>query len=191
MLRAGSRRRRLGFPTGERLDVQRLAVLSVDPVVDAAQPREVAQVLPVCASTRHPADPSAALGDPCEIELGGPRFNAPSHHGAQGRSSNRSTWGSPIQATGGPASRYVRPLTFWDGRQPVIGPVRAVRSSIPPAATSAAAAAEEPQKEQHQQQCEKYDDHDHVGSPEKTVEKTVGPSLSSPYLGARGEPTDG
>jgi hypothetical protein len=30
---------------GERLDVQRLGVLSVDPVADAAQPREIAQVL--------------------------------------------------------------------------------------------------------------------------------------------------
>jgi len=30
---------------GERLDVQRLGVLPVDPVADAAQPREVAQVL--------------------------------------------------------------------------------------------------------------------------------------------------
>jgi hypothetical protein len=30
---------------GERLDVQRLRVLPVDPVADAAQPREVAQVL--------------------------------------------------------------------------------------------------------------------------------------------------
>jgi len=30
---------------GERLDVQRLRVLPVDPVADAAPPREVAQVL--------------------------------------------------------------------------------------------------------------------------------------------------
>jgi hypothetical protein len=30
---------------GERLDVQRLRVLPVDPVAHAAQPREVAQVL--------------------------------------------------------------------------------------------------------------------------------------------------
>jgi hypothetical protein len=30
---------------GERLDVQRLRVLPVDPVANAAQPREVAQVL--------------------------------------------------------------------------------------------------------------------------------------------------
>jgi hypothetical protein len=30
---------------GERLDVQRLRELPVDPVADAAQPREVAQVL--------------------------------------------------------------------------------------------------------------------------------------------------
>jgi hypothetical protein len=30
---------------GERLDVERLCVLPVDPVADAAQPREVAQVL--------------------------------------------------------------------------------------------------------------------------------------------------
>jgi hypothetical protein len=30
---------------GERLDVQRLGVLPVDPVADAAQQREVAQVL--------------------------------------------------------------------------------------------------------------------------------------------------
>ena len=30
---------------GERLDVQRLRVLAVDPVADTAQPREIAQVL--------------------------------------------------------------------------------------------------------------------------------------------------
>src|SRR5205807_8892525 len=38
---------------GERLDVQRLRVLSVDPVADAAQPREVAQVLRRGGSAGH------------------------------------------------------------------------------------------------------------------------------------------
>jgi hypothetical protein len=39
---------------GERLDVQRLRVLPVDPVADAAQPREVAQVLHLGWPARHP-----------------------------------------------------------------------------------------------------------------------------------------
>jgi len=38
---------------GERLDVQRLRVLPVDPVADAAQPREVAQVLRRGGSAGH------------------------------------------------------------------------------------------------------------------------------------------
>jgi hypothetical protein len=39
--------------TGECLDVQRLRVLPVDPVADAAQPREVAQVLRRGGSAGH------------------------------------------------------------------------------------------------------------------------------------------
>jgi hypothetical protein len=39
---------------GERLDVQRLRVLAVDPVADAAQPREVAQVLRRGGPAGHP-----------------------------------------------------------------------------------------------------------------------------------------
>jgi hypothetical protein len=38
---------------GERLDVQRLRVFPVDPVADAAQPREVAQVLRLGGSAGH------------------------------------------------------------------------------------------------------------------------------------------
>ena len=41
---------------GERLDVQRLRVLPVDPVTNAAQPREVAQVLRCGRSARHLGD---------------------------------------------------------------------------------------------------------------------------------------
>ena len=41
---------------GERLDVQRLRVLPVDPVADAAQQREVAQVLLRGWSARHLRD---------------------------------------------------------------------------------------------------------------------------------------
>ena len=41
---------------GERLDVQRLRVLPVDPVADAAQPREVAQVLRRGGSAGHLRD---------------------------------------------------------------------------------------------------------------------------------------
>jgi Lhr-like helicase len=41
---------------GERLDVQRLRVLPVDPVADAAQPREVAQVLRRSGSAGHTQD---------------------------------------------------------------------------------------------------------------------------------------
>jgi hypothetical protein len=39
---------------GERLDVKRLCVLPVDPIADAAQPREVAQVLVRGGSAGHP-----------------------------------------------------------------------------------------------------------------------------------------
>ena len=41
---------------GERLDVERLGVLAVDPVADAAQPGEVAQVLLVAGSAGHLRD---------------------------------------------------------------------------------------------------------------------------------------
>ena len=41
---------------GERLDVQRLRVLPVDPVADAAQPREVAQALRLGGSAGHLRD---------------------------------------------------------------------------------------------------------------------------------------
>lgn len=41
---------------GQRLDVQRLGVLAVDAIADAAQAREVAQVLIVAGSAGHPCD---------------------------------------------------------------------------------------------------------------------------------------
>jgi hypothetical protein len=41
---------------GERLDVQRLRVLPVDPIADAAQPREITQVLRRGRSARHRPD---------------------------------------------------------------------------------------------------------------------------------------
>jgi hypothetical protein len=41
---------------GERLDVQRLRVLPVDPVADTPEPREVAQLLRRCGSAGHPRD---------------------------------------------------------------------------------------------------------------------------------------
>jgi hypothetical protein len=41
---------------GERLDIQRLGVLAVDPVADAAQPGKVAQVLLVGGSASHLRD---------------------------------------------------------------------------------------------------------------------------------------
>jgi hypothetical protein len=46
---------------GERLDVQRLRVLPVDPVADAPQPREVAQVLGRGGSAGHMRDPTSLL----------------------------------------------------------------------------------------------------------------------------------
>ena len=46
---------------GERLDVQRLRVLPVDPVADAAQQREVAQVLLRGGSAGHPRDRGTSL----------------------------------------------------------------------------------------------------------------------------------
>ena len=59
---------------GERLNLQRLGVLPVDPVAHAAQPREIAQVLLRGGSTGHlrdraqvtPASRSAA-GVPCPL----------------------------------------------------------------------------------------------------------------------------
>ena len=47
---------------GERLDVQRLGVLSVDPVADAAQPRELAQVVCFGGSDGHMRDPATSHG---------------------------------------------------------------------------------------------------------------------------------
>jgi len=44
------------YATGEHLDVERLRVLPVDPVADAAQPREVAQVLCCGGSAGHLRD---------------------------------------------------------------------------------------------------------------------------------------
>jgi hypothetical protein len=46
---------------GERLDVQRLRVLPVDPVADPAQPREVAQVLRRGGSAGHRLRPGQRL----------------------------------------------------------------------------------------------------------------------------------
>ena len=43
-------------PTGERLDVQRLRVLPVDSVANAAEPREVQKVLFRGRSARHTRD---------------------------------------------------------------------------------------------------------------------------------------
>jgi hypothetical protein len=47
---------------GERLDVQRLRVLPVDPVADAAQPREVAQALRRGGSAGHLRDRATSQG---------------------------------------------------------------------------------------------------------------------------------
>jgi hypothetical protein len=46
----------------ERLDVQRLRILPVDPVADAAQPREVAQVLVRGGSGGHLIDRATSHG---------------------------------------------------------------------------------------------------------------------------------
>ena len=51
---------------GERLDVQRLRVLPVDPVADAAQPREVAQVLRRGGSAGHLRDRATSQGPAVE-----------------------------------------------------------------------------------------------------------------------------
>ena len=49
---------------GERLDVQRLRVLPVDPVANAAQPREVAQVLRRGGSAGHLRDGATSRPSP-------------------------------------------------------------------------------------------------------------------------------
>jgi hypothetical protein len=52
---------------GQRLEVQRLGVVSVDPVADAAQPRQVAQPLRVCWS---PAwFPSSVVGSSSRVPI--------------------------------------------------------------------------------------------------------------------------
>jgi putative membrane protein len=51
---------------GERFDVQRLRVLPVDPVADAAQPREIAQVLLRGGSAGHLRDRATPQGPPVE-----------------------------------------------------------------------------------------------------------------------------
>jgi hypothetical protein len=63
-------------------------------------------------------------------------------------------------------SPHVGSLTFWDGRQPIVGSVGAMWPPAP-SATSATAPAEEPQH--HQQQREQYDDHNHVVFPSEAV----------------------
>ena len=55
--------------TGERLDVQWLRVLPVDPVADAAQPREVAQALVRGGSAGHPLSLFVRHGLPRRAEL--------------------------------------------------------------------------------------------------------------------------
>jgi len=45
--------------TGERLDIQRLRILPVDPVADPAQPRKVVQVLRLGGSGGHPCSLSS------------------------------------------------------------------------------------------------------------------------------------
>src|SRR5215207_752779 len=55
---------------GERLDVQRLRVLPVDPVANAAQPREVAQVLRCGGSAGHLRD--HATSHRSEVDRAGP-----------------------------------------------------------------------------------------------------------------------
>jgi len=47
-------------PAGERLDVQRLSVFAVDPVADAAQNLEVAQVLRGGGPAGHERDSTVA-----------------------------------------------------------------------------------------------------------------------------------
>jgi hypothetical protein len=48
-------------PTGERLDVQRLRVVPVDPIADTTQQREVAQAL-LGGATGHLGDAATASG---------------------------------------------------------------------------------------------------------------------------------
>jgi hypothetical protein len=66
---------------GERLDVQRLRILPVDPVADAAQPREVAQVLRRGGSAGH-------LRDRATSHRSLPSEEA---HGLKGREQHEST----------------------------------------------------------------------------------------------------
>jgi len=50
--------------TRERLDVQRLRVLPVDPIANTAQPREVAQVLRRGGTAAHSRDRANRKGRP-------------------------------------------------------------------------------------------------------------------------------
>jgi len=108
------------------------------------------------APLRPVAEPDRALGDRSWATRRVKEVGADPSAEARGRPST--------QPAAGLASPHVGSFTFWDGRQPVIGPIGAVWPPIP-AATSASAPAEEPQKKEHQQQREQYDDHDHVAFP--------------------------
>ena len=61
--------------SGERLDVQRLRVLPVDPVTDARQPREITQVLGVGGSDRHLRGYNAVV-EPLNVRCRQDRRNA-------------------------------------------------------------------------------------------------------------------
>src|SRR6266545_4173631 len=91
---------------GERLDVQRLRVLPVEPIANAAQPRKVAQVLHRSGSAGHPRDratsapelPSAAGVPPHSAWR-----NRPVIEGLADGSLDRQT--EPVQAPGWPEPR--------------------------------------------------------------------------------------
>jgi hypothetical protein len=55
------------YAAGERLDVQRLRVLPVDPVANAAQQREVAQVLLSGGSAGHMGDRTSQQSWPAPL----------------------------------------------------------------------------------------------------------------------------
>jgi hypothetical protein len=87
----------------------------------------------------------------------------------------------------GRGSLHVGSLTFWDGRQPIIGSIGADRPPAP--AATAAATAEQPQQQHHQQQEKQDDDHDHVVFlPQRP---SGGRCHDRRYPGARGSPPAG
>ncbi len=59
----------------KRLDVERLRVLPVDPVADAAQPDEIAQVLFGHGGAAHAHDPATVDGNRAGLPAGSFRSN--------------------------------------------------------------------------------------------------------------------